>query len=942
MKFQVLGPLKVLGDSGPVALSGVKQRATLGHLLLHANEVVATSALMRALWAGEPPPTARKMLQNAVSALRGLLADDSEDTHGGPVLLTHAPGYLLRVDGDDLDLTAYRALADRGRADLAAGAWSSAARTLRAALDLWRGPVLADLAESGTDWPELRTLAQARSATREDLYEAELACGRHHDVLEDLRTHAQREPERERLCAQLMLALYRRGHQAEALDAYRRTRTALASRLGLEPGRVLRAVERAVLDHDPVLGQPDALAIMALDGEPHRPRPAAATPVTPGPTAIAAAALAGFDIHPAPRPPGLPDFDTRPAPTPPLPVPSRAAAFPYPAAPAGVLTEQHKQLSMLLVRTTLGKGLGGDPEDAARLSGELAVAIRDEVARHGGKVSGVLGPVTFALFGVVRTREDDAERAVRAGRAILRRLRQYGAGGPVPVHGGAAPRVAVATGDVVVTCAADGTGAVPIVNGAVPKSCADLLQTVPPGGIRVCATTRSGTERSLVYGAAGPDGASEPLGARTAGTDTPPALVGRDREMEQLGGALGDVARRQRPCLLTALGEPGAGKTRLMAELARLARRSPHGYRIVTGHSSWCDRDRPLALLERTLASAAGMDAPADDPLASATRTDRSAHDPLAPAAGTDDCASAPGTDDRAHDALARTVHALFGTGDSGAWLLDRLGPLMRAEPPAPADWPDLATAWRLLLTGLAAERPLLLVLEDLHTAPDPVLDLVTELADAAGPVPLLLAVTARPELLDRRPTWGGGRRDALALTLDPLDELSSAALLDGLLAGRGGSALPADLRRDVLARIGGNPLYAVEYAREPAVGAPGPPVMPRHVRQVVAAHLDTLPPLAKAVLVCASALGGVCCADGVAAVGGVDRAEAVHWLDHLERRDFLRRSRHPSATGALRYAFRHPATREAVDALVPRTVREDRRRRAEAWTESTAAQLTV
>ncbi|WP_405593436.1 BTAD domain-containing putative transcriptional regulator [Streptomyces sp. NBC_01092] len=893
MKFQVLGPLTVHGDSGPIMLSGVKQRATLGHLLLHANEVVATSALMRALWAGEPPPTARKMLQNAVSALRGLLA--AEDTRGGPVLLTHAPGYLLRVDGDDLDLTTYRALADRGRADLAAGAWTPAARTLRAALDLWRGPVLADLAESGTDWPELRTLAQARSATREDLYEAELACGRHHEVLEDLQTHAQREPASERLCAQLMLALYRRGGQADALDAYRRTRTALASRLGLEPGRVLRAVERAVLDHDPVLGQPDALAIMALDGEARRPRPAD-LPVAPRPAAVAPAVLVGFDTRPAPRPPAPPA----------LPAPPPVAAFPYPAAPAGVLTEQHKQLSMLLVRTTLGKGLGGDPEDAARLSGELAVAIRDEVARHGGKVSGVLGPVTFALFGVVRTREDDAERAVRAGRSILRRLRQYGAGGPVPVHGGSAPRVAVATGDVVVTCAADGTGAVPIVNGAVPQSCADLLQTVPPGGIRVCATTRSGTERTLVYGPAGPDGASEPLGARTACTDPPPPLVGREREVEQLGGALGDVARRQRPCLLTTLGEPGAGKTRLTTELARLARRSPHGYRVVTGHSSWSDRDRPLALLERTLASATGAE----------------------------DCA---------RDALARMVHALFGTGDRGAWLLDRLGPLLRDDQPAPADWPDLATAWRLLLTGLAAERPLLLVLEDLHTAPDPVLDLVTELADAAGPVPLLLAVTARPELLDRRPTWGGGRRDALALTLDPLDEPSSAQLLDALLTD-GGCALPPDLRRDVLARVGGNPLYAVEYARElTGSGRPaGPPAMPRHVRQVVAAHLDTLPPLAKAVLVCASALGGVCCADGVSAVGGVDRAEAAHWLDHLERRDFLRRSRHPSATGALRYAFRHPATREAVDALVPRTVREDRRRRAESWTENTAARLTA
>ncbi|WP_228034336.1 ATP-binding protein, partial [Streptomyces spongiae] len=593
-----------------------------------------------------------------------------------------------------------------------------------------------------------------------------------------------------------------------------------------------------------------------------------------------------------------------------VPAPSTAASPSYPAAPAGALTEQRKQLSMLLVRTTLGKGLGGDPEDAARLSGDLAAAIRDEVARHGGKVSGVLGPVTFALFGVVRTREDDAERAVRAGLAILRRLRQYGGGGPVPVHGRSAPRVAVATGEVVVTCAADGTGAVPVVNGAVPKSCTDLLQTVPPGGIRVCATTRAGSERALAYGPAGPDGACEPLGPRPADAGAPPPLVGRDRETEQLRGVLDDVVRKQRPCLVTVLGEPGAGKTRLGDELSRLARRSPHGYGVVTGHSSWYDCERPLALLERTLAAA--------------TRTHRD-------------------EDESDRDALTRTVHALCGTGDRGAWLIDRLAPLLRTEPPAPAEWPGLATAWRLLLTGLAAERPLLLLLEDVHRAPDPVLDLITELADAAGPVPLLVAVSARPELLDRRPTWGGGRRDGLTLTLDPLDGTSTAALLDALLAPTGRD-LTVDLRRDLLARIGGNPLYALEYARElisvPLDRPAGPPQLPRHVRQVIASHLDTLPPVAKAVLVDASALGGVCCADGVSAVGGLDCAEAAYWLDHLERRDFLRRSRHPSATGALRYAFRHPATREVVDELVPPTVRENRRSRAEAWAEQTAARL--
>ncbi|WP_344609312.1 BTAD domain-containing putative transcriptional regulator [Streptomyces glaucus] len=932
----MLGPLTVLGDSGPVALSGLRQRAVLGRLLLHADEVVATSALMRALWPGGPPPTARKMLQNAVSALRGLFAAEST---AAPLLLTHAPGYLLRLDGAGLDLAAYRTLAGRGRADLTAGAWDAAARTLRTALDLWHGPALADLAETGTDWPELDALARARSATQEDLFEAELARGRHHEVVPELETLVRREPLRERLCAQLMLGLYRCDRQADALAAYRGTRNAFARELGLEPGRTLRAVERAILDHDPVLAQPDALAIMAGTRETRAPLAPRSTPPgergragrpDPDPLPSARYPTARDRLgagEPAPgawaAPGAVPDpLGGRRPPAAEAPgTPAARAVVPpcetpagQPSAPAaGLLTEQRRQLSMLLVRAAPGRGPGGDPEDAARLSGELAAAVREETERYGGKVSGVLGPVTFALFGVVRTREDDAARAVRAGLAILDRLRRHGAGGPVTARGGAAPRVAVATGDVVVTCAPDGTGAIPVVDGTVPKACAELLETVPPGGIRVCPTTRAGSERAIAYGpATGPGGAREPLGPRPPrpGGETLPPLVGRDRELEQLRGLLGDVTRKQRPHLLTVLGEPGSGKTRLAAELGRLARR-PGGFTVLTARGSWGDGDHPLAVPARILTAAvAAGDAPTAAP-------------PPGPAPGA------------AEAALARAVHGLFGTGERGSRLLARLRLLLRPGRPAPGEWPSVAEAWRLFLAGLAAERPLLLVFDDLHTASDEALDLVADLSDAAGPAPLLIAVTARPELLDRRPAWGGGRRDALTLTLDPLDEASSAALLDALLAAEGRADLPAGLRRDLLARVGGNPLFAAEYARALSARTgpeEGPPPLPRHVRQVVAARLDALPQAAKTVLAGASALGGACCADGVAAVGDGDRAEAERWLDYLERRGLLRRSRHGSPSGAPRYAFRHPVTHEVVDWLVPRRVREDRRRRAAAW----------
>jgi DNA-binding SARP family transcriptional activator len=263
MRFNLLGPLEVLEDGRQVPLSGVKQRATLGFLLLHANKVVATSQLLRALWGDDAPATARKILQNAVSGLRATFASNSNGAaQGSPSLVTHSPGYLLRVEPDCVDLFRYRRLAEKGRAELAVGSWEPAARFLREALGLWRGLVLADLTEVGISWPELTALQNARLTALEDYVEAELATGRHHEVIGELEAAAEDAPARERLCGQLMLALYRCGRQADALSVYRRTRTALVEQLGLDPGRELQELERAILDHDPVLAVPTAGAFL--------------------------------------------------------------------------------------------------------------------------------------------------------------------------------------------------------------------------------------------------------------------------------------------------------------------------------------------------------------------------------------------------------------------------------------------------------------------------------------------------------------------------------------------------------------------------------------------------------------------------------------------------------------------------------------------------------
>jgi DNA-binding SARP family transcriptional activator len=265
MQFKLLGPLEVVDKGRSLSLNGNKQRATLGFLLLHGNSVIATSQILKALWPDNMPVTGRKMLQNAVSGLRGILSAYGEGPDAA-LLLTHAPGYLLRVEPDRVDLSRFHSLVNSGRADLAAGSWEQAARTLRNALALWRGPVLTDLVESGIAWPELTAVRNARLAALEDCVEAEFASGRYSEVIGELETWVETEPLRERLCGQLMRALYHCGRQVDALGLYRRTRTRLIEELGLDPGRELQELERSILNQELML-EPPEVPFRSLPGD---------------------------------------------------------------------------------------------------------------------------------------------------------------------------------------------------------------------------------------------------------------------------------------------------------------------------------------------------------------------------------------------------------------------------------------------------------------------------------------------------------------------------------------------------------------------------------------------------------------------------------------------------------------------------------------------------
>ena len=243
MEFRILGPLEVLDEGRPVALGGAKQRALLAVLLLHANEVVSRDRLIDELWGGEPPDTANTALHVHVSQVRKLLRRDA--------IVTQNPGYLIRISDGELDLHRFERLVATARAEEPA----QAARLLREGLALWRGAPLAELGDSFARAERAR-LEEQRLAALEQRIDAELALGRHAELVPELEGRVREQPLRERLRGRLMLALYRSGRQADALEVYRSGRRLLDEELGLKPDDELQRLERAILNHDPSLESP--------------------------------------------------------------------------------------------------------------------------------------------------------------------------------------------------------------------------------------------------------------------------------------------------------------------------------------------------------------------------------------------------------------------------------------------------------------------------------------------------------------------------------------------------------------------------------------------------------------------------------------------------------------------------------------------------------------
>jgi DNA-binding SARP family transcriptional activator len=813
VEFRILGPLEAREGGRPVALGGRKQRALLAVLLLHANEVVSRDRLIDALWGDVPPKSAADIVRVFVSRLRKTLEPRVVGNGAYRVLQTWPAGYLLAVEPNQLDVRRFESrLTEAGRARTDSNP-VAAAELLREALALWRGPPLADFTYEPFAQGEIAHLEELRLAAVEERIDADLACGRHDDLVVELESLIREEPGRERLRGQLMLALYRSGRQAEALGVYRQTRETLVEELGIEPTPALRELEAGILRQDRNLDPPSA------------PRPTA------------------------------------------------------------VRVETRKTV------TVVGSSLTATGHEGQRLDPEawrrLRSSWRDEVVRaarkHGGLADGVLGQAAIAAFGVPIAHEDDAIRALRAADELRKALPSLGGhatrGSGARIEAG----IGVASEEVIVGGGADTA----LVDGEVVDMSIRLAELAGPGEVIMDDATRRRAGRGIDIELLPPltvKGRREPVtvwrlvelnGKPSPVVRRPDApMLGRDNELEKLRHALRRISADGKTEIVTVVGEPGIGKSRLARELARAVRGDA---RVVVGRCLPYGEGITFWPLREIVAAAAGG---------------------------------------LSVDRLGELLH---DEEDAEAVVAAVRGALGLAATPQRSD--ETFWAFRRLFEALARRTPLVAIFEDVHWAEPTLLDLVEHLADSLTGTPVLIVCLARPELLEERPNWGGGE-SAERIQLEPLSDVESQALIAELAGGsfphRGGAAQIAE-------RAEGNPLFVeqilamIDETRTVDVEQAMPPT----IHALLAARLDRLGPGERAVVERAAVVGREFAEDAVIDLLPANaRRHGARYVDALVRKQFVRRD--GQARGERRLRFRHVLIQDVAYRSIPKELRAD------------------
>ena len=488
MRYSILGSLELSEDGRAIEIAGAKPRALLAMLLLNANRVVSSDRLIDALWEQQAPDTAAKALQMHVSQLRKLL--------GRQRLETRTPGYRLRVGAEALDLEQFQRFHQDGKLD--------------EALSLWRGPPLAEFAYQRFAQAEIARLEELHLVCLEERIERDLAHGSHTELVGELEGLVADHPLRERPRCQLMLALYRAGRQAEALEAYQRARAALVEELGIEPSRPLRELHQAILNQDPSLDHP----VTERSGQ---VEPALVAPPAP-------------EREPVAR-------DVRKTVT---------------AVCVGIV-----------ISAAPGEGL--DPEALRRVTGRAFGEVEAAVERHGGTIETVTSDAVTAVFGLPLVHEDDALRALRAATGVRDALFLLAAEVAAERTLELEFRVGISTGEVVTGADA---GPQARTTGEPLRLSSRLSQAARPGEIlfddgarrlvRDAVLAEAANDAWRLLGIA--DGVTSPSRRLVS------PMVGRDRERRRLQDAF-EQAVGDRSCqLFTVLGLAGVGKSRLVQE----------------------------------------------------------------------------------------------------------------------------------------------------------------------------------------------------------------------------------------------------------------------------------------------------------------------------------------------------------------------------------------
>jgi class 3 adenylate cyclase/tetratricopeptide (TPR) repeat protein len=560
-----------------------------------------------------------------------------------------------------------------------------------------------------------------------------------------------------------------------------------------------------------------------------------------------------------------------------------------------------------------------DPEDVRRTLVPFHLLAKEEIERFGGTLDKFIGDAAMGVFGAPIAHEDDPERALRAAFAVQARAEELQL----------AVRVAVNTGEAVVTFAT-GPQVGENVAGDVVNTASRLQSIAPVGGIVAGEPTYHATRGSIDYrelDSVAVKGKSDLLrvwlavaprsDAPDRAEDDPPPFVGREHERSVLRGLLASVTESRSVLLATIVGEPGIGKTRLVADLAEHIRSAG------TDVTWWRGRCLPygeavtFAPLEEIVCGAAGI-----------------------------------GRDDHGDDVAAkleRTVRALVEDDDDADWLRARLSPLAGvADDPGQSavDRPETFAAWSRFVELEAAARPLVMVVEDLHWADPAMLDFLDLLTDALTESPVLLLCTARPELFDRRGGWGHGKPNASTISLAPLDPDDMRDLLSDLLVR---TFLPAETQNPLIASAGGNPLYALEFVRMlgdhgiegPMAGVPFRPdriPIPDSVHALIAARLDALSPRHRSLLQDAAVAGDPFRSGAVAAMAPAD-ADVPAFLRELQRRGLIRRTAGRLTGDEIEYSFSHGLVRDVAYRQIPRAGRARRHVQVIRWLEATTGE---